>query len=86
MLNLGAPADILHTQCSLHLGEREEPNEQKRWCWMNWSPASESHEEAVVPDANGVTQQEEQTGEAASAHRQATAAAENGAGRRWGHT
>lgn len=42
--------------------------------------------EAVVPDADGATQQKQQTGEAASAHRQVIPAAEKGAGRRWGDT
>lgn len=86
MFNLMAPADTPHTQCSLQLGERERANVQKRRCWMNWSPASGSHEEAVVPDVDGATQQKQQTEGAASAHRQITPAAENGAGRRWGDT
>lgn len=86
MLNLVAPANTLHTQCSLQLGEWEGAGRHKEWCWMNWSAASGNHEEPVVPNADEATQEKQETGEAASAHRQITPAAKKGARRRSGDT
>lgn len=53
---------------------------------MNWSAASGNHEEPVVPNADEATQEKQETGEAASAHRQITPAAKKGARRRSGDT
>lgn len=83
MLNLVASADTLHTQCSLQLGEWEGMNAQKRWCWMNWSPASGSHEDELMqmqpPSRNN------KLGELLLLIDR-TPAAESGAGRGWGDT
>lgn len=77
---------VLHTQCSLQLGEEEGTYTQNRRCWVNWRPAAGSQVEEVVHGAGEAAQQKQQTWGSASAYRQVTLAAEKGAGRRWGDT